>query len=149
MKMVMPETGSFPVKAMELMPTTDSMKEKMMIMTPARSVWVMLCEQVTWKKRMNKRSMAKVPVTIWLMGISCWVRRRSVADVPLDENISRAALFMTRPTTPDMETRPMMPAMASMPMPMWRTYWEKTSSMEALAKRTDWPPMVMMWSPPR
>ena len=98
---------------------------------------------------MNKASMASVPVTIWLMGISCWVRRRSVAEEPFDENISTAALFMTRPTTPDMEMRPMMPAMASMPMPMWRTYWENTSSIEALAKRTVWPPMVMTWSPPR
>ena len=41
MKMVMPETGSFPVKAMELMPTTESMKEKMMIIAPAKRVWVM------------------------------------------------------------------------------------------------------------
>ena len=118
MKMVMPETGSFPVKAMELMPTTERRNEKMRMIAPASRVWVMFCEQVTWKKSVNRAHMARVPVTIWLMGRSCWVRRRPADEAGPDANRSEAARRMTRPTTPDMETRPMMPAMASMPMPM-------------------------------
>lgn len=149
MKMVMPDTGSFPVKAMELMPTTDKRNEKMRIIAPASRVWVRLWEQVTWKKRVNNASMARVPVTIWLMGRSCWVRRSPAVEDGPDVHKSEAARRMTRPTTPDMETRPMMPAMASMPMPMWRTYWEKTASIGASAKRTAWPWRVMTCSPPR
>ena len=43
----------------------------------------------------------------------------------------------------------MMPDIASMPMPMWRTYCEKTASTGALASSIVSPSTTIVWSLPR
>ena len=149
MKIVMPETGSLPVKAIELMPTTESIRAKSTTRMNAMTVCVRLSEHMTWKKTANRMAMSRLPKTICVIGRSCCVRSSvPVAAEPFEKRSAMARLT-TRTTTPDIERRPMMPDMASMPMPMWRTYCEKTASTGAFASSIVSPPTTIVWSPPR
>ena len=149
MKIVMPETGSLPVKAIELMPTTESISAKSMTSTNAMTVCVRLSAHITWKKTANRMVMSRLPKTICVIGRSCCVRSSMPEEEAPFEKRSATARLTTRTTTPDIESSPMMPDIASMPMPMWRTYCEKTASTGALASSIVSPPTTIVWSPPR
>lgn len=149
MKIVMPETGSVPVNAIELMPTTESIRAKRMTRTKAMMVCVRLFEHIIWKNTANKIAMTKLPKTICVIGRSCCVRSSAVfCAVPFWKR-SASARLTTRATTPDIESRPMMPDIASMPMPTWRTYFAKTASTGAVPKSIVWPSTTIVWSAPR
>ena len=60
-----------------------------------------------------------MPRTSTDIGMSRWERGRFTSTLLLLK-ISVMAFFTTPLTTFDMLIRPMMPAIASMPMPMWR-----------------------------
>lgn len=105
------------MKAIELMPTTESISAKSMTSTNAMTVCVRLSAHITWKKTANRMGMSRLTKTICVIGRSCCVRSSMPEEEAPFEKRSATARLTTRTTTPDIESSPMMPDIASMPMP--------------------------------
>ena len=116
-KIVIPETGSVPVYAIELIPTTASKKDMIRTIKNATPVCARLSEYIKWKYTANKTVHNKMPAPIQDVGTSRCVRSK-LTSVVLDVNISKTAFLTTLPTTLDMLKRPIIPAIASIPIPI-------------------------------
>ena len=105
---------------MELIPTTDNRKDIIRTIKNATIVWEKLSAYIKWKYAANRTVHNKMPAPIQDVGTSRCVRSKLTSTV-LELKISSTAFLTTLATTLDILSNPMIPAIASIPIPIWRT----------------------------
>ena len=102
---------------MELIPTTDNRKDIIRTIKNATIVCPKLSAYIKWKYAANKTVHNKMPAPIQDVGTSRCVRSKLTSTV-LELKMSSTAFLTTFATTLDIVIKPIMPAIASMPIPI-------------------------------
>ena len=102
---------------MELIPTTDNRNDIIRTIKNATIVCPKLSAYIKWKYAANKTVHNKMPAPIQDVGTSRCVRSKLTSTV-LELKISSTAFLTTFATTLDIVIKPIMPAIASMPIPI-------------------------------